>query len=207
MPEASRDSSLGTLGNIMEPPPLEICPPHEAFYISSLLFCTKSAHASTIALSDLLKKYSEGFRDFDPRVPLNHIQNIVLQAAAISRFLWPTDKKHEWRGQALRAAFAVEDSSHLHSRKLRNTMEHFDEYLDHFLRKEPAGQFIPDYFGPKPPDERGPLKLFRGYFVNTGEFEILGRLFSIPPIVEELAQLHDNLAECDENGSRFPRKV
>jgi hypothetical protein len=189
----------------MESPPFELCPPHEAFYISSLLFCTKSARASTIALSDLLKKCNEGFRDFDPRVPLNHIQNIVLQAAAVSRFFWPADKKHQWRGHALREAFHVSDSSNLHSRTLRNTMEHFDEYLDDFLRQEDAGHFIPDYFGPKPPAERGSLKIFRAYFLDTGEFEILGSLFLIPPIVDDLARLHNKLAECDENGSRFPR--
>ena len=187
-----------------ESPPFEINPVHEAFYILSLLFCTKSAKDSAYALMDLLHRFEEGDQDFEHQVPLNHVQNIVLQAAAVSRFFWPSDNRHDWRGLALRQAFHISDSSALHSRKLRNTMEHYDEYLDDFLRREFAGQFIPDYFGLKPQQERGPLKIFRAYFVNTGEFEILGSLFSISPIVDELALLHNMLLECEENGLCFP---
>lgn len=185
-------------------PPLEIFSPHEAFYITSLLFCTKSALNSTIYFTDLLEEIQKGRKGVEPQTPLNHIQNIVLQGAAVSRFFWPSDKKHNWRGETLRAAFKVDESSPLFSRTLRNTMEHFDEYLDDFLRENFAGQFIPDYFGPKPPDERGPLIFFRAYFIDTGEFEILGKLFSIPPVVDELGRIHNLLAECDEAGSRFP---
>lgn len=84
-------------------------------------------------------------------------------------------------------------------------VEHFDEYLDDFLKKCLAGQFIPDYFGPKPPDDRGPLMFFRAFFTNTGEFEILGQIFPLQPIVDEIQRIHKLLIECEVNGSRFPR--
>jgi len=85
-------------------------------------------------------------------------------------------------------------------------VEHFDEYLDDFLKECLAGQFIPDYFGRKPPVDRGPIKFFRAFFTNTGEFEILGQIFHLQPIVDEIGRLHISLVESDQKGSRFPFK-
>jgi hypothetical protein len=84
-------------------------------------------------------------------------------------------------------------------------MEHFDEYLDDYLRETISGQFVPDYFGPKPPGDRGPTKLFRAFFTNTGEFEILGRAFTLQPIVNEILRLDNMLKDCLNQGSRFPK--
>lgn len=178
----------------------------EAFYIVSLLFCTESALGSALRISDLLNQHKGGRFDFPPQPALDELQNIALQGAGISRFFWPPNKKHSKRGEILRKAFVVTEQSPLRSRDLRNRMEHFDEYLDDFLKTCIAGQFIPDYFGPKPPDDRGPLRFFRAYFVNTGEFEILGSIFVMQPIVNEIRRLHGLLIECEKAGSRFPRQ-
>jgi hypothetical protein len=136
---------------------------------------------------------------------LDEVQNILNQGAAISRFFWPVGKKYQKRGEALRAAFNIDDSSPLRDRELRNMVEHFDEYLDDYLRMNFSGQFVPDYFGLSPGKDRGPLKLFRAYFVDTGQFEILGKSVSIHPILDAIIDLHERLLVARENGSRFPQ--
>lgn len=189
----------------MDEDKFNIFPPFEAFYITSLLFCTESALCSASAVMDLLEQNQDGNFEFPPQPPLDELQNIANQGAAMSRYFWPSDTKYAKRGRVLRTAFKVADSSPLRERKLRNMVEHFDEYLDDFLKDCLAGQFVPDYFGPKPPDYRGPLRFFRAFFTNTGEFEILGQIFPLQPIVDEIHRIHKLLTECEQNGSRFPR--
>lgn len=82
-------------------------------------------------------------------------------------------------------------------------MEHFDEYLDDYLSTVVAGQFIPEYLGPKPPDDRGPVRFFRAFFTTTGEFELLGKVFQIQPLVDEIGRLHNTLTRFNKEGSRL----
>lgn len=185
----------------------EIYPYLEVFYIVSLLFCTESALASAKWVADLLKSYRGKEYDFPPQPALDRMQNIALQGAAISRFFWPSGKKYQRRGEILRAKLSITENSPLYSRDLRNRMEHFDEYLDDYLRDCNSGHFIPDYFGPKPSGDRGPVRLFRAYFTNTGEFEILGSTFHVQPVVDEIARLHKVLQRSESAGSRLPRQA
>lgn len=183
-----------------------IFPPCEIFYMHGLLFCAESALRSAEQVSLALQKKVQSGIDLNTLETLDHLQNIANQCAAVSRYFWPADKKYNARGKELRAAFHVEDSSPLKDRKLRNMIEHFDEHLDEFLKESVAGQFIPEYVGPNPPDDRGPLKFFRAYFVNSGQFEILGESFYIQPLIDEMSELHQLICEADKDGSRFPRK-
>lgn len=154
-------------------------------------------------LSELFSEHGSGPYEYAPQPALNRVQNIVLRGAAISRFLWPTGAKYKKRGETLRKALATTESSLLYSRTLRNRMEHFDEYLDDYLQTITAGSFIPDHFGPKPSGYRGPFHLFRAYFIDTGEFEILGATSLVPPIADEIGRIHNLLTEWDRNGSRL----
>lgn len=185
----------------MEETDFSIFPPHEAFYITSLYFCTESALRSATLVSELIKERTNP--DFSVHHTLNELQNIANQGAAISRFFWPS-KNYRKRGKALRAAFSIHEDCALKDRTLRNMVEHFDEYLDDFLGQFFAGTFIPDYFGPKPPEDIGPTKFFRAFFTNTGEFQIIGRTFELQPIVDEISSLHKKLVESEEKGGRFP---
>lgn len=188
------------------PPEFAIFQPCEIFYMHGMLFCTESALRSAEQVSRALQKKVQSSIDPNTLETLDHLQNIANQCAAVSRYFWPADKKYKGRGKELRKAFGVQDSSPLKDRKLRNMIEHFDEYLDDFLKESIAGQFIPEYVGPNPPDDRGPLKFFRAYFLNTGEFEILGESFCIQPLIDEMSELHSLLREAEKNGSRFPQK-
>jgi hypothetical protein len=175
----------------------------EIFYIVSLLFCTESALRSAVRVADLLGQHEGGRYKFPPQPALDELQNIALQGAGMSRFFWPADKKYDKRGEILRKAFAVTEQSPLRSRDLRNRMEHYDEYLDDYLKTCIAGQFIPDYFGLKPPDDRGPLRVLRAFFTNTGEFEIFGSVFPMQPIVDEIRRIHELLIKFEKAGGRL----
>jgi hypothetical protein len=182
-----------------------IYPPHEAFYLTSLMFCTESALSSVAAVKNFIEAEEDGNNELPPQVALDQLQNIANQGAAISRYFWPVKKEYRNRSKALKTAFCIDDSSPLRDRTLRNMVEHFDEKLDDFLKGYPSGMLIPDYFGTKPSGDRGPLKFFRAYFINTDEFEILGNVFQIQPIVDEIFRIHQILLDCIKDGSRFPR--
>jgi hypothetical protein len=74
---------------------------------------------------------------------LDELQNLLVQAAAVSRYFWPSRNAHAWRGAQLRNAFALSDDSPLRSRELRNSIEHFDERLDLFLAGGVTGHVLP----------------------------------------------------------------
>lgn len=184
-----------------------IFPPYESFYIITLLSCTESALISAEWVSQFLQERAQKADTFSPQNVLNHLQNIALQGAAISRFFWPPGKKYRRRGAFLKERFQLDDSNPLRSRELRNRMEHYDEYLDEYFSKhDMVGHIIPDYVGYEPKGEQVPFHLFRAYFIDTGRVAILGVRFELQPLVNEILRLHEVLQKCDENGSRFPVK-
>jgi hypothetical protein len=83
---------------------LVIWPPFEVFYIHSMLFNTQSAARSIEVISTVMSYLTES-KDADPLAAidtedvLNHLQNIVVQSAALSRYFWPVRKGHDRRGE------------------------------------------------------------------------------------------------------------
>jgi hypothetical protein len=187
---------------------LPIWPQHEAFYIQSMLFHTRQACVSIDLIAELVSRLSSERKagvasDFDCSVALDHVQNIVFRAAAISRYFWPSRKRFDDRGTRLRAAFEIDDGSVLRNRELRDAAEHFDERLDNYLKEGIVGYIIPEWFGPLHKQEV-PTHYFRAYFINTGCLRILDQEFFVQPIVEEVIRVHNLLASFDENGGRMP---
>jgi len=187
---------------------LPIWPQHEAFYIQSMLFHTRQACISIDFLARLVDRVSRDLKagaapDFDCSVALDHVQNLVFRAAAISRYFWPSWKKFDARGERLRAAFEVKEGSPLRNRDLRDAAEHFDERLDNYLKVGIAGYVIPEWFGPQQENEV-PTHYFRAYFINTGCLRILDQEFFVLPIADEVVRVHSLLVSFDENGGRMP---
>lgn len=182
----------------------KIWPPFEAFYIEAMSFNSVSALISCTTMNAELEKAPE---ELNAEVVLNAVQNIALQGAALSRYFWPTEIKktdlHNSRARHLRQVFAVEDSSALKDRALRNAMEHFDERLDVYLQKYPVGNIIPSYVGPKPESDGVLNHLFRAYYTDVAVFEVLGERYKIIPIIEEIGRIHNLLNEFSESGYRF----
>jgi len=187
---------------------LPIWPEHEAFYIQSMLFHTRQACVSIDLVADLVGRLSSERKfgiapDFDCSVALDHVQNIVIRAAAISRYFWPSRKHSNDRDTRLRSAFQINDDYVLRNRDLRDAAEHFDERLDTYLEGGIVGYIIPEWFGPQLKKEV-PTHYFRAYFINTGHLQILDQEFFVQPIVQEVIRVHNLLASFDENGGRMP---
>jgi hypothetical protein len=187
---------------------LPIWPQHEVFYIESMLFHTRQACSSMEYISDLIGKIDQHHAasttpSFDCSVALDHVQSIVLCAAAISRYFWPVRKAHLPRGAYLQSALKIKDDSPLRDRSLRDAAEHFDERLDNHLSEGIVGMILPEWFGPTYASD-APAHYFRAFFIDSGKFKILGDEFLIQPISDELVRLHNRLVFHVEHGGRLP---
>ncbi len=196
-----------------------IRPLYEAFYIHSMLFNSQSAMNSIENIEKLLELIMEdhdidinNINDIiDVDYLLNNIQNVVLQAGALSRYFWPTENKntkniYRERSKYLKSKFNITEENLLKNRKLRNSIEHFDENLDNYLRNDIVGHIIPQFIGISPISNGVPLHIFRAYYFDTGKFEILGRRFNISSIFEEIKRIHEYLIFFDQNGGSMREK-
>lgn len=180
---------------------------YEFFYLEGMLACVTSALTSAEAIS---RTYEESESSLTQEQFLDCFQNIIQQAAAISRYFWPSANSkskyidiHRRRGAQLRAAFQIKEDNPLKNRTLRNRIEHFDENLDIFLSQPIAGDFIPAYIGPTP-KPGAPKLFFRAFFTDIGVFEVLGERYAMQPLFSEMSRLHDLLIVCGNDGYRLP---
>lgn len=195
----------------MEHEPVGIWPPHQAFYIQSMLFNSTSAVRSIARLNHTFEKLPspptmEDISRLPTTVILNELQNMVLQAAALSRYFWsvrPKVEEHASRAAALRDAFGIDESNPLVDRNLRNALEHFDERLDKYLSSGIVGYVFPQFVGLRPIEEGVPGHFFRAYFANEGTFRLLDEEFAIEPLANALHNLHEQLDKMDKNGGMF----
>jgi hypothetical protein len=174
-----------------------IAPPHRAFYATSMLFNTQSACASIGVVAEVVDRLEEDYsliEAIDGHEVLNELQNIVLQGAAVSKYFWPARAGHERRAEQLRNSLGIDETSPLHSRDLRNGIEHLDERLDRYLADGIVGYVIPQYFGRSTDSKGVPMHYFRAYFIDTGEFQLLDERYKIAPMAEALWALNKRLA-------------
>ena len=191
-------------------PSAPIWPPYEAFYIQSMLFNSSSAVRSILRLEKIFERLPERFTQEDvdalpTTLVLNELQNMIVQAGALSRYFWPVSKECKPRGKTLCEVFELTNNSPLFSRALRNAIEHFDERLDTYFSGGVIGHFFPEYVGAKPAEDGVPGHFFRAYFVDTAEFRLLDVEYSIKPMADELLFVQAHLEKMDREGGRFQR--
>ncbi|MEA9608864.1 hypothetical protein QY702_21175 [Xanthomonas campestris pv. plantaginis] len=186
-----------------------IWPPHEAFYINAMLFNTTQALKAAKNIESVISQIKDNVDnlqqlELDTSACLDEVQSIAIHAAALSKYFWPASKGHRKRGEYLRGRLHIATGSPLEDRNLRNQLEHLDEKLDDYFREQVfSGYVIPEFFGPEP-NRDGPKALFfRAYFINTGEFEVLGKKYAMPALVSEVARIHELLQQMDAQGGRF----
>lgn len=199
-------------GPVTSPVPDGIWPPYEVFYLEGMLFCTGAglrAADDVRAALDFGAEYAPDTNEWYEASPsiLNGIQALALNAAAVSRYLWPggKDTTRIARGERLRDGLSITDDSPLKNRDLRNHLEHFDERLDRFCSTLLAGRILRTYVGPIGPPPEVPTYLFRAYYTDVGVFEILGKRFEMQPLLEALQELHDRLVDCSSGRGRLAR--
>ncbi|GGA95774.1 hypothetical protein [Mucilaginibacter rubeus] len=180
---------------------LAIWPPHEVFYIESLLSVTRTARQNVGQLQSCLDQLFSG-NGVDPDQMLDFVQNIISCAGILSRYFWPASKKriHQNRAAKLRDSFCITDDNPLKDRKVRNFVEHFDENLDIFLSQLIAGVIVPQHIGYRKRDEQVPPKFFRAYYVDEGVFCSLDMEYELEPIVNEIEQLHQRFRSSRDAG-------
>ncbi len=181
----------------------QVWTPYKAFYIHSMLFNTASAIKSIQYLAECAKILALNAVSVGDKDVLDNVQDVVVQAAAISRYFWPVPKGREARAQLLCAACGVKDDSALKNRDLRNSIEHFDEKLDEYLANGIIGYVFPEYVGLEIERGEAPSHIFRAYYADTRVFELLGKRYRIDAIVEEINRVHHRLQQCHASGGRL----
>jgi hypothetical protein len=136
---------------------------------------------------------------------LDSVQNFITYSASLARYFWPSGKEklHQLRGDRLREAFSMEESSALKDKKLRNFIEHFDEKLDCYLSKGMSGNIIPNYVGFKSQITEVD-HFFRAYFLDDASIRILNLEYKVDPIIQEIQKVHNLLIDFKDNGGRLP---
>ncbi len=183
---------------------------HEAFYIQAMLFSCRSALTSVSAVDSIIKtsKSLRSIEGIKPQVLLDHVQNIILQGAALARYFCPArsgkHELHKRRGELLRRLLNIAEDGALLNRDMRNAVEHFDERLDNFLRTDPVGHFLMQHVGFEDKNSV-PTHFFRAFFIDSGTFEVLGQRVSLQPLVDDIVRLHDTLDVCEKDGMRLLR--
>lgn len=180
----------------------EIHPFNEAFYIQALLTKTRSIFNDVELLNEIFEsKYYDCQND---DVILDLCQNIILNAAGISRFFWPPKNTgyYKIRAEKLREVYHISNSSILKNRHMRNLIEHFDEKLDDFLKEFIRGAVMPKYVGPITYVDNQ-RTFFRAYFLDKHIFKMFNVEYQMEPIIAEIRRIHKVLLVQQENGGRF----
>jgi hypothetical protein len=181
-------------------------PPCQVFYLESMRTICDSIRK---AYSEIIDYQTESLKSaLDSKEILDKLQLIIEQAAALSRYFWPSYNKNQnlneifkERARFLRERFMLVDSSILRNRELRNTIEHFDESLDLYLQNSKAGVYYPNYIGEKPINEY--YTFFRAFFIDTQEFCIFGKTFRINELIGEIIPIYAKIAKYMDNGGIF----
>ena len=130
------------------------------------------------------------------------LQNALTYCGVISRYFWPAKSRpiETHRAKLLRKHFHVEDDSALHSRKLRNDLEHFDEKIDAWIMEFPVGPIVVSpIIGSHLLVDDGFGHAFK--IIDTREeiYVVLGKKHAFGSIAKEVARL---VSDYEFNGSK-----
>jgi len=185
-----------------------IWPPALIFYIHAMQFNVRAALGSLELAGDAmgLTPGSIAPERIEQDFVLNHLQNAIIHAGAVSRHFWPTKgkgaaaRKTQARGALLRRQCEIKDDSPLADRRLRNAIEHFDERLDAYLANGIVGIILPHYVGQSIEQSGIPGHIFRAFYTDSLVFEIIGERYEIPPLIDELQRLEGALEAKNRGG-------
>jgi hypothetical protein len=178
-----------------------IQPQFEAFYIESIVYAAGRA-------DDAFERFDEalGAEESTAAEIVALAKEALTHTAGLSRFFWPARTKGvaAVRGEKLRTAFGITDSSPLQDRSLRNALEHFDERLDKFLLEDRVGYFFP---GPVIGDASlGDVtygNIFRLVDPKTEQFVLFGEAHPFGPVRKIVADMLARAKGMSESGGRL----
>ncbi|MBZ5672320.1 MAG: hypothetical protein LAO04_21690 [Acidobacteriia bacterium] len=180
-----------------------IHPPYEAFYIRSIAYSAGRARDAFLRF-----EAAKAVRDTADN-QVSSIHEALGHATSLSRFFWPSGlrsrssaasekpkaalkKLKDARALKLRNAFDLNDESPLKNRKLRDSLEHFDERLDSYLLKQDCGYFFPDaMIGDLEAADNPVGHLFKLVDPDRACFVLLGEAHYFGALRKEVERIHD----------------
>lgn len=200
-----KESGIHSSGRLYKDIPPILSPHLQFVYVENLLGYTSSAIDSLEIVHSILKEIQLGNWERQDHL-LDHAQNVITQSASISKFFFNNKKGypiHHLRSKFLRHTFGIDADSPLVNRKVRNVLEHLDEYIDEYYWNQNEARITQfNYVGYQQNNEL-PHAYFRAYFLDTTQFEILGHKIDIGPLEDEITPMHRKLVEFSKTG-RFP---
>lgn len=181
-----------------------ILPFHEVFYIRAVGFAACKGLDAFDAFAEALKGSSGILAIFE-------LQEALAHAGAVSRFFWPSmgtrdtpaGRHAKARGEKLRNAFGITETHPLHSRSLRNAIEHFDERLDDFLQRDPYGTLVTEHVGPHQLVDVEAVHVLRLVDPEEKVFVLFGERHSFAGIRDSLGEIANRAIQLDERGGRL----
>ncbi len=184
--------------------------PNEAFYIHSICYSADRASGAFERFDIAM-----ALRDSDEN-RVSAVHEALGHAAGLSRFFWPSGlgakaskaqrALREARAAKLRDAFSLTDASPLKNRRLRDSLEHFDEKLDVYLLQHDAGAFFPTALIGSVALASDPTgHIFKLVDPQTSTFVIFGDAYEFGPLRAEVERVRGLAVEMGSNGSRLPQ--
>ena len=180
-----------------------ILPYHEVFYIRSIRF---SAGRAISAFAKFHERLSSHGSETDTEEVIFTLQEALGHSAAASRFFWPVsdDKLAVARGQNLRTTFALDETDPLFQvRLIRNAVEHFDERLDRFCSRDPAGSFFDLILGADALVDEQATHVLQLVDPEAETIVLFGKKHSYAGLEDSIRRIHDLSRRMDEGGGRL----
>jgi hypothetical protein len=110
------------------------------YYVMSECYRAISALDELERLAGIREVLQPGVERLELKSILDQLRLALMASASVSRVFWPVrnaSKKARARATRLKELFGLDDDHPLASRRLRNSIEHFDERLDEWVGVAP----------------------------------------------------------------------
>jgi len=176
-----------------------ILPIFEAFYLESIVYAAERALS---AFNRFDEAYARGDQD---NLAVANVQEALTHTGELSRIFWPSRDNgiSSDRGEKLRQAFGLGDDSPLKNRSLRDTLEHFDERLDIYLKQFPVGQIIPSSIVGMISAIPKPIRAFRLLDPHNSTFVVLDEVYEFGSLRDSTKNILQKAREKLENRARL----
>jgi len=185
-----------------------IYPPHKIFYLESLASVTTNA---VMFIDGFFETHNAivNRQGYDQDELFRCIQGIVSQSGGLSKYFWPPyiqDQDAHARARArardLKNLLGISDNSPLKDRRIRNSVEHFDERLDDFVSRYPVGNIHPQLVCLRERifSAEVPTYAFLAYHPDTISFSVLGDEIELEILIKEIVDIHGKVVTAIEGG-------
>ncbi|MFY7710153.1 hypothetical protein ACOSQB_05970 [Tenacibaculum sp. MEBiC07804] len=112
------------------------------------------------------------------------IQSFLISTSNISKIFWPK-KKYENRGNHLRNLLQIPDNCDLKSRKFRNKLEHYDDFISEYFEDLTSYHYVDLVMNPSLSSTSLSL-CHRGYNTFNNTLILKGEILDLNKILEKV---------------------